>query len=391
VADTNAGGPVTEPLGLPLLPVAHPPRRPWLGALSFLGLAVAGLIVLGVIALRSGPVPFSLGLVLALVPVPVLALGVLGLDRYEPEPLRLLVFTFAWGATAAALVALVLNTADLLALRALLDDGTANFLSASLGAPVIEECAKGAVILGLLRLQHHELDGPIDGIVYAGLVGLGFAMTENVLYYSAAAVHGGVPGLLGTFLLRGVISPFLHPLFTAATGIGLGFAALARTRAGRVLPPVIGLAVAMLLHGTWNAAATRHHTLVVYLYLMFPVLLAVLAVAAVEQRRLRRLMARVLPMYARAGWLGPADIGMLTSVRRRRQARRVVHAGGGGRAERAMRDFQAAATELALLHDRGERHQVDAPTYSVRQQVLLRQLAVSRAGVIGPAPQASRR
>jgi len=381
---------MNEPTQLPLgtLPAR---RRPWIGALSFAGLALAGLVVLGVIELRSGPVPFSLGLLLALVPVPVLALGILGLDRYEPEPVRLLLFTFVWGATAAALVALVLNTADLLALRAILDDSTANFLSASLGAPVIEECAKGAVILGLLRLRRHELDGPIDGIVYAGLVGLGFAMTENVLYYSAAAMQSGVPGLLGTFLLRGVISPFLHPLFTAATGIGLGYAAIARSRAGRVLPPVTGLAVAMVLHGTWNFAASNHHTVAVYLFIMFPVFATILAVAAVEQRRLRRLLARVLPMYARAGWLGPVDLTMLTSIRSRRRARQVIRANAGRRAERAMRDYQATATELALLYDRGERHQLDGPAFTMRQQALLRQLVLARDGFIAPGRPAARR
>ena len=373
--------------GGPAFPVSP---RPWAGALSFLGLAVAGLIVLGTIEARSGPVPFSLGLLLALLPVPLLAFGVLGLDRYEPEPVRLLLFAFVWGATAAALVALLLNTADLLALRALLDNSTANYLSASLGAPVIEECAKGAVILGLLRRRHHELDGPIDGIVYAGLVGLGFAMTENVLYYSAAAMHSGVHGLLGTFLLRGVISPFLHPMFTAATGIGLGYAAIARSRAGRVVPPVIGLAVAMLLHGIWNAAATEHHTVIVYLSVMLPVFVAILVVASVEGRRMQSLLNRVLPTYARAGWLRPPDVVMLTSIGARHRARQAVRSVAGRRAERGMRDFQAAATELALLHDRAERRQVEPAQFTIRQQALLRQLVMARDSFSGPAPTGAR-
>ncbi|MDQ6874980.1 MAG: PrsW family intramembrane metalloprotease [Actinomycetota bacterium] len=360
------------------------PRRVWLGVLSFVGLAVAGLIVLGVIERRAGPVPFALGVALALIPVPLLAAGLLALDRYEPEPRRLLLFTFVWGATVAALIALVLNTADLLALRALLDDTTANMLTASLGAPIFEECAKGAVLVGLLRMRRHEFDGPIDGIVYGGLVGLGFAMTENVLYYSSAAVHTGMPGLVGTFLLRGVFSPFLHPLFTAATGIGLGYAALARPGRGRWLPPAAGLLVAIGLHATWNTAAGHRHLVSTYLFVVLPVFVAVLAVAQWERRRIVRLIQQVLPMYVQSGLLAPADPPMVSSAPARRRARAFLARTRGPAAARALRDFQHAATELALLHDRAARGQLDAAAFGSRREALLRVLVAARIGFSGP-------
>lgn len=363
-------------VGVPLAP----PRRRWVVVLFVVGFGLAGLIMLGLIALMSGPLPFVLGLTLALVPVPLLVAGVLVLDRFEPEPRRLLVFTFFWGATAAALVALILNTGGTLVLRQLTDPATANFLSASIGAPIVEESVKGAVILVLLRTRRHELDGPIDGIVYAGLVALGFAMTENVLYYSGAALHGGTAGLIGTFVLRGIFSPFLHPMFTAMTGIGLGYAAIARSRAGRIVPPVAGLVVAALLHGTWNTAAEEHHVVAVYLFIMLPVFVAILVIAAVERRRIKRLLGRVLPSYAGSGWLGPGDLPMLMSVAQRRRARRFLRGRGGRPAARAMRDYQAAATELALLHDRAERQQLDPAGFTARQRGLLRSLATARSG-----------
>ena len=53
----------------------------------------------------------------------------------------------------------------------------------------------------------------LDGIVYAAMVGLGFAFTENILYYGRTALEGGVP-LAATFFVRGVLSPFAHPVFT---------------------------------------------------------------------------------------------------------------------------------------------------------------------------------
>lgn len=360
-------------------PVAPPPRpRPWLAPLAFSGLAVMGLLVLGIIALTSGPIPFAVAVLLALIPVPLIAFGLLALDRYEPEPRKLLLFTFLWGATAATLIALVVNTGVLIALRVAINEDTADFLTSSMCAPMVEELAKGTVLLILLRMRRRELDGPIDGIVYGGLVGLGFAMTENVLYYSAAAMESGTEGLVGTFILRGVLSPLLHPLFAAATGIGLGYAAIARTSAARRLLPLLGLVVAMSLHATWNASASLGYLIYVYFLVMLPAIIGVLIVATIDRRRFRRLMRRYLPPYAASGWLNMQDLPMLESVKWRRRSRGYVKNAVGSPAAKAMRDYQVAAAELVHLHDRTERRQFDPPTFAARQQGLLRRLQAAR-------------
>ena len=60
------------------------------------------------------------------------------------------------------------------------------------------------------------------------MVGLGFAMIENVGYYINALVspeRGGIALLGYTFVLRGVLSPLLHPIFTSMTGLGVAYAA----------------------------------------------------------------------------------------------------------------------------------------------------------------------
>ena len=89
----------------------------------------------------------------------------------------------------------------------------------------------------LLWWRRHELDGVLDGIVYAGMVGIGFAFTENILYLAAAydgtdgLGPGGTEALTGTFILRCLVSPFAHPLFTAFIGIGVGLAVTSRSAA----------------------------------------------------------------------------------------------------------------------------------------------------------------
>src|SRR5690606_33356664 len=125
--------------------------------------------------------------------------------------------------------------------------------SLAIVAPVTEEATKGLFLLLLVIWKRQEFDGVLDGIVYAGMVGIGFAFTENILYLIAAwnGVGEGVPDGLAavsvTFVVRCLASPFAHPLFTAFIGIGLGLAVSSRSRAVRVLGPIAGYAVAVLL------------------------------------------------------------------------------------------------------------------------------------------------
>ena len=60
-------------------------------------------------------------------------------------------------------------------------------------APVTEEACKGLFLFLLLWWRRAELDGVLDGIVYAGMVGIGFAFTENILYLAAA--YNGTDGM----------------------------------------------------------------------------------------------------------------------------------------------------------------------------------------------------
>ena len=142
-----------------------------------------------------------------------------------------------------------------------LGQGSGDVLGASVIAPIVEEGVKGAFVVGLLIFRRREFDGIVDGIVYAGLVGAGFAFTENILYMGRAfAESGGLVGqdggVLAVLILRGVLSPFAHPLFTSMTGIGCGLAAVSRSAPARVLYVLVGYALAVVLHALWNSSAT---------------------------------------------------------------------------------------------------------------------------------------
>lgn len=367
--------PYPPPAGGGLTAAGRPRSRPYLVLLGFSGMALCGLVVLGLFALLAGPGNFVVGLAFALLPLPLLGAGVLALDRFEPEPKLNLALTFVWGASVAALGALGLNDIDQALLTSALGKLNGSFLTAVIGAPIVEETMKAAIIVCLLKFGRGELDGPLDGIVYAGCVGLGFAMTENVLYYSRAVGESGGATLVFTFVLRGLLSPFAHPLFTSATGIGLGVASIHRGRLARVGAPLLGLLVAILLHGIWNAAASQGAgpLALTYLFVHLPVFVGVVVIAFTERRRIARAIVYQLQPYARTGWLGPFDVAMVASLPQRARARALAARFGGPRAKTAMRRYQLAATELALLHDRADRGIADR-WFDPHRQALMAQL-----------------
>ncbi|MFV2175063.1 PrsW family intramembrane metalloprotease [Actinomadura sp. LOL_016] len=354
------------------------PGRPPVGLIA--GLTVSGLCAVAALGVDvlSGEGGFWVGVLLAVLPIPPLIALALALDRLEPEPPRALVFAFMWGAGVAVLGALVLNTAGLLYVTVpIFGEVDGHFVSATFGAPVIEETLKGAVLFGMLWLRRNEIDGFADGLIYAAMVGLGFAMMENITYYMRAFEDGGAQQLQAVFILRGLVAPLSHPLFTAMTGLGVAYAATHRR--GQFLAPAAGLLGAMVLHGLWNGAAAAGLAGLGVVYLLdLCILLGLIAIVAVERRSTVRLIETYLPLYAATGLVTGADVRMLRSIPARRAARGWARAVGGPAAGRAMVDYQLAATELALLHKRADRGVADPHWFATRRDSLLNLMALAR-------------
>src|SRR4051794_34234371 len=311
----------------------------------------SGLLSLLAITRETGVLGLVTGAVLASIPVFPVVATFLWLDRYESEPPSLLALAFAWGAGVATFGALVINTASLAAIKAAGGDVTT---TAVFVAPFVEEAFKGSAVVLILVLRRKEFDGVVDGIVYAGMAGIGFAFVENVLYLGRALSETGSTGTVFTFVLRCLVSPFAHPLFTAATGIGIGLAVRSRNPLVKVVAPVLGYCVAVLLHGAWNlsAASGLAGFASAYVLLQVPVFIGFATLAIVARRREGRLVARHLAVYGNTGWLSPAEVAMLSSLPARRDARNWAARTGGSPARRAMRDFQELGSELAFLRER---------------------------------------
>ena len=111
---------------------------------------------------------------------------------------------------------------------------------------------KGLAVLGVFYFLRREFDGVVDGVIYATFAALGFAAVENVVYYSnAMRADAGGEALAATFLLRGVLAPWGHPLYTSMTGIGFG---IARETRNTVAP--VGRARSAATSAPWRCIAS---------------------------------------------------------------------------------------------------------------------------------------
>ena len=356
--------------------------------------ATCAIVALGIDATQSftageGATPFAIALPLALLPVPLLVAVVLWVDRLEPEPRANLAFAFGWGAGVAALTALIVNTADLeYVTMPALGASRGEYVAATFGAPVIEETLKGLVLIGLLWRRRAEIDGPTDGVIYAAMVGLGFAMIENVGYYINALVtpqRGGIELLGYTFVLRGLVSPLLHPIFTSMTGLGVAYAA--SRKGGAPWAVALGLLAAMILHGTWNGLSLYGPAGLAGGYvLMGAVLAGLIAILVADRRRMIGLIKHNLPGYERTGLVTDDDIAMLASLPARRAARGWARGIGGLPGSAAMSDYQLAATELALARAKADRGVLGFDAFAAREHSLLSLMAIARHAFAGRVP-----
>jgi RsiW-degrading membrane proteinase PrsW (M82 family) len=202
-----------------------------------------------------------LSLFLGLLPMLVFSWVIYWLDRYEKEPLLLLGVVFLWGAIGAATAAFVLNTIFGVGVYLFTSSELATDLATgSLIAPVVEETLKGLAVLTIFLLARSEFDSYMDGIVYAGIVALGFAASENVYYiYSHGFLEGSYGGLLWVAFVRIFLVGWQHPFYSAFFGIGLALSRMNRTAAVKVFAPLIGLALAFTFHSLHNTIGSLIH------------------------------------------------------------------------------------------------------------------------------------
>jgi RsiW-degrading membrane proteinase PrsW (M82 family) len=335
-----------------------------LGVIIALG-TVAGLIVILLTALN--PVGTAIGFVLSSVAMTVVLLAYLWLDRWEPEPPRLLVLAFVWGASVAVVVSVGLE----LSVDSLINSGdtaTVSFASVAIGAPVIEEAAKGLFLLIMMTgRRRNELNSLTDCLVYAGITAAGFAWLENILYIGNGESLG--ESLL-TAAMRLIMAPFAHPLFTTMIGIGVYFALQQRTVVAKATYILLGYVGAVIMHGMWNGSSllSLQAYVLVYLLWMVPIFALAIALGVASRRREQRVVAATLPGMVAAGLVTPNEATWLGSIRNRKAAIGEATRLGGRPAGKGIKNFAAQVNELAFVRDRIDRGFGDDRVFALQNE-----------------------
>lgn len=362
------------------------PRIWWwvLAVVVFLALIVAGWLL---VTLRADAVIMAFP---ALVPFGIVLAGVWWLDRWEPEPRLLMLLAVLYGAGASILGTLLTGnfmlrvTSEILATR-----GEVNGFAAVVQGPIIEEAIKCLGIVLLLLIARREFNGPVDGFIYAALIGAGFAFTENIVYFAG---HGGTElEFVRLLVVRGILSPFAHVLFTGLAGMALGWAAR-RGGTGRIsIAFLLGLLAAIVAHAFWNGGSVVVVPLlgldprepvgwvVFYTLTQVPMflLLAWLLLRLVDQDR--TMTRRRLEEYREAGWFTPNEIEVITDWDARVRALRWSRT-FGPRAEQAMSGFIQASVRLAFAREHARIDKTDPDRRTV-ERVLLEEVRARRAEV----------
>src|SRR5215216_7824076 len=239
--------------------------------------------------------------------------------------------------------------------------------TAALTAPLVEETLKAVGVVLIYLIARSELNGVVDGFVYGAMVGLGFAVVENVFYF--VGQFGGQPaGVIGGFFIRVLASGLYgHVLYTGLTGMGIAwFVTRTDQSLARRLLVAGGLCLlAVLAHFLWNSPLlnllpTGEVTPVEQLVAIplaaavkgVPFLVLVVLLVGLARRQERRWL-----QAAAAGELGgpallPEELEVLERPGRRWRARRALRRRSGRRAALLLKRLHRQQLSLAMLRTR---------------------------------------
>jgi len=195
-----------------------------------------------------------LALAVGVLPMVIYALILWWFDRYEKEPLGLLIAAFLWGMVPAIIFSIIAELVLGLPISYFVEPVAANLVGATVVAPIAEEIFKGLALLLLLLFFRREIDSPLDGIIYGGLVGFGFAAVENVFYFVGALVESGPVLFAFVTVFRAFLFGLNHALFTGLTGLGLALARTVPNWLVKVGAPVVGLLAGIAAHSIHNGS-----------------------------------------------------------------------------------------------------------------------------------------
>ena len=196
-------------------------------------------------------------------------------DRYEPEPIGIVIKHFLWGAIGAVIIGIVVSSFFVTDSNFLfVNDKVKSLFAVVIIAPIVEELSKGIFLFHSSRKDY--FDDMTDGIVYGGAIGLGFGMTENFMYF--LMYDSNFVNWLSIVLIRSIFSATMHAIATATFGAMIAKAKFSIKKSHKIIYPVIGLLLAIVFHATWNYFVSGEFTYIFAILFMILLMISFLFV-----------------------------------------------------------------------------------------------------------------
>lgn len=234
------------------------------------------------------------------------------MDKYDREPLPFLLLHFVWGAFGAILLGI--SGSALLSVPLLIMNGDPHFnnlIETIVIAPVSEEIAKGIFLV--FSINSRKFDNITDGLIYGGAIGLGFGMTENLIYFITYGET--VTTWIYLVAIRSFFSGVMHCLSTGTLGAFLALAKFSNVSLQKLFP-LVGFLCAMLIHFLWNVLVMFENTLGYGILFMIFSILFFIFVLKLSLRNEKRNIEKELAEECLTGLIPESHIAILFSNKR---------------------------------------------------------------------------
>ena len=201
-------------------------------------------------------------------------------DKKKPEPSGLLALSFIAGTITVFIVFPI-------------EEFAYSYVSGTLliaTLAIIEEVMKYLAIY-VVALRSKYFDEPIDAVIYAITVALGFSAMENFLYIINIWGESGTAISIMNGNLRFIGATLLHTVSTSAIGVAIAFSIYA-TRFKKLLYLLAGLITASVLHTVFNLSIIKTENvgeiLTVFSYLWIFIIILILLFERIKRIKIKR-------------------------------------------------------------------------------------------------------
>lgn len=248
----------------------------------------------------------------AIIPMFTYLLIIWRIDRYDREPLSLVLINYLYGAVGAIVIAVLGSGLFSLLLSGFINDTrTISRLETILIAPLVEETTKGFFLF--LMVANKKFDNMTDGIVYGGAIGLGFGMTENFFYFIFYTQT--LSDWLSIVIIRTLFSGVMHCVSTGTLGAFLGYAKF-KPKLIKITFPLYGLGIAIFIHFLWNLSVSFEATTIPGFLFMIVTIVIFITVFSISLLGEKRIIYRELLTETETGVIPNEHLFILNSGKR---------------------------------------------------------------------------